>query len=289
MTPTRGIESSKGLWMVDTLDVDTFVENYLTPGRPVLVRGADTGWSAPAPWSLSSLRDRFGDRKVPLYDTLFQVNSVSTFARYLGRYTGREPSRDVPPYLRWFVRQSPMELPWSDEVFAELASDWTAPGWLPDTDFAFPRRRRTDHARDPFPGKGLFVCGQGGRTRLHRDPWATDAILLQTTGLKRVTLFAPEQGHLLTNGGAVVDLDRPDDERFPRWRSAEPVLEETLHPGQTLFIPADWYHTAVALEDSVSITWNFVHRTHERRFTEYLDGGGAADPVVGYFRSRELD
>jgi hypothetical protein len=87
----------------------------------------------------------------------------------------------------------------------------------------------------------------------------------------------------------VVDPDHPDDGRFPRWRQARPELDEVLEPGDAIFIPAGWYHTAVALTDSVSITWNFVHEIHERRFTSYLRGGGAADPTVAFFRARALD
>jgi hypothetical protein len=54
-----------------------------------------------------------------------------------------------------------------------------------------------------------------------------------------------------------------------------------------VFIPSGWYHSAVALTDSVSITWNFVHRTHEARFARYLNSSASEDdPTVSYFLSR---
>jgi hypothetical protein len=279
-----GRECGVTQFVVDALDNDTFFEDYFQPGRPVLVRGAVSAWGTPPPWRFDWLTERFAHHRVPLYDTLFGVTGVTTFARYVERYTASKRS-SMPPYLRWFVRQHTGDLPWSDEAFRELESDWRAPAWLPDSDFVFPRFRHADPVRDGFPGKGLFVCGRGGRTRLHTDPWATDAVLWQTTGTKRVTLYSPDAGHLLARDGAVVDLEKPDDERFPRWRSAVPVIDEVLQPGDMLFIASGWYHAAVALEDSVSLTWNFVHATHQARFDRYLKDGGGADRTVEYFLS----
>ncbi|MEO3928550.1 cupin-like domain-containing protein [Micromonosporaceae bacterium B7E4] len=270
---------------VATLGRDTFVDGFLRPGRPVLVRNALAGWPVATPWDLESLTRRFGDRPVPLYDTLFALNGYSTFRDYVAKHTGAAVS-GIPPYLRWFARQNQANLPWADAAFAELAAEWTMPDWLPDSDYVFPRTvGPVSAARDPFPAKGLFVCGRGGRTRLHVDPWASDACLCQAVGSKRVTMFGPDAAALLSAGDAVVDLDHPDDRVFPRWREAVPVFEEVLQPGDAVFIPSGWYHMAVALTDSVSITWNFVHRTHGPRFARYLRSGGADDLTVRYFLS----
>jgi hypothetical protein len=158
------------------------------------------------------------------------------------------------------------------------------PDWLPDSGYVFPETSGpVDAARDRFPGQGLFVCGRGGRTRLHVDPWVSDACLCQTTGRKRVIMFAPEAGDVLEAGGEVVDVDEPDERAFPHWHEAKPDFDEVLHPGDAVFIPAGWYHTAIALDDSVSITWNFVHELHGDRFERYLRAGGAEDPTVAFF------
>jgi hypothetical protein len=272
--------------VVDTLDRSKFVNDFMFPGRPVLVRNALAAWSMAPPWSLTSMTERFGHHRVPLYDTLFSLHGVSTFGRYVAGYTG-DAVTGIPPYLRWFARQNTKRLPWADGAFADLEPDWTMPDWLPDSEYVFPRvRANVDAARDPFPAKGLFVCGRGGRTRLHVDPWASDACLCQTTGTKRFIMFEPEAGEVLRAGDAVVDLDQPDERKFSRWHEAKPAFDEVLRPGDAVFVPAGWYHTAIALADSVSITWNFVHRTHESRFERYLRSGGANDPTVNYFNQR---
>lgn len=268
------------------MDASTFIRSYLHPNRPVLVRGVLSGPSyAPVPWSLQSLTDRFGSYKVPLYDTLFSLHQVSTFGRYVQRYTG-DAVTGVPPYLRWYTKQNRQRLLWADDAFRELEPDWRMPSWLPTADYVFPAFPRTqttvDASRDPFPAKGLFICGTGGRTRLHVDPWASDACLCQVTGTKRMIMFAPEAGEVLSAGEDVVDLDHPDEQRFPRYLEAKPDFDEVLHPGDAVFVPSGWYHTAVALTDSVSITWNFVHATHEDRFNNYLKRAGS-DETVQYF------
>src|SRR5947199_10777781 len=111
----------------------SFADEFLGPGRPLLVRDALAGFGWAPPWTLSALTERFGEERVPLYDTLFSLRGLSTFRRYVERYTGNAVS-GVPPYLRWFVRQSPEPLPWADGAFAALEADWTMPDWLPDAD-----------------------------------------------------------------------------------------------------------------------------------------------------------
>jgi hypothetical protein len=268
---------------VDTLDGSVFANQYLRPGRPVLVRQALGTWESAPPWSLSALARRFKDHRVLLYDTLFSLEKVSTFGRYIARYTG-EAVTGVPPYLRWYARQNHQQLPWADEAFRELEPEWTMPEWLPVSDYVFPSLAADVNAlRDPFPAKGLFVCGREGRTRLHVDPWASDACLCQLTGTKRFIMFPPEAAEVLASGSNVVDLDAPDERAFPHWHEARAVFDEVLGPGDVVFVPAGWLHTAIALEDSVSVTWNFVHATHESRFARYLDGGGFRDETVRYF------
>jgi hypothetical protein len=242
---------------VASLSADEFVIRFLAPREPVHVRGAE-GWAWAPEWSLAELVRRFGEHRVPLYDSLFALRGLSTFADYVARYTGRSAAGE-PPYLRWYTRQGPQRMPWADAAFAELAELWAMPAWLPRSGYLLPWSGG-DATRDPFPAKGLFVCGAGGRTRWHVDPWASDACLCQATGDKRVLVFAPGADH-----------------------STPPRLDVLLHPGDCLYLPAGWPHSAVALSDSVSITWNFVHEVHREPFERYLRSGGAADPVVRHF------
>ncbi|MET8234289.1 cupin-like domain-containing protein [Micromonospora sp. NPDC005298] len=267
------------------IDQSEFIDTYLSRNRPFVARNCFLrSWSMAPPWQLDLLAQRFGHHRVPVFDTLFEMQRTVDFSEFVAMMEKRARGDEPVPYMRWYVRQRRFQMICADKAFEELAGDWSAPSWLPSTDYVFPAiRQDADPVRKSFPAKGLFICDAGGRTRLHVDPWASDAVLCQVTGEKRFVMYPPEAAEFLSDGDTLIDVENPDDVRFPRWRSIEPVVDATLSPGDAIFIPAGWYHTAVALTPSVSITWNFVHETNADRFAEYLRSGGDADPTVKYF------
>jgi hypothetical protein len=272
---------------MSSIGQNEFVDTYLAGNKPFVARNCFLRtWPMAPPWELSLLAERFADYHVPVFDTLFEMQRVVNFRDYVAMIENRRPGDEPVPYMRWYARQRRFQMICADKAFTELADSWAAPSWLPSADYVFPAiRQDADPVRDSFPAKGIFICDAGGRTRMHVDPWASDAVLCQVTGEKRFIMYPPEAAEFLSDGDAVVDIAAPDDARFPRWRSVGAALDVTLSPGDAIFIPAGWFHTAVALTPSVSITWNFVHETNVGRFAKYLESGGATDPVVKYFAS----
>jgi ribosomal protein L16 Arg81 hydroxylase len=59
-------------------------------------------------------------------------------------------------------------------------------------------------------------------------------------------------------GGDGLNPAEPDLEKFPEYTGAHP-FEVVLHPGEVLFIPANWYHYVVSLDPSISLTFNFIN------------------------------
>ncbi len=85
----------------------------------------------------------------------------------------------------------------------------------------------------------------------HYDP--SENIACCVAGSRRFTLFPPEQvvnlyvgPFELTPSGAtisMVDLDKPDLERYPRFREAQEAGYETvLEPGDAIYVPYLWWH-----------------------------------------------
>ncbi|WP_419402987.1 cupin-like domain-containing protein [Stenotrophomonas rhizophila] len=86
-----------------------------------------------------------------------------------------------------------------------------------------------------------------------------DNLACCAVGRRRFTLFAPEQIDNLypgplepTPGGqvvSVVEFDRPDFDRHPRFRDALASAQTAeLEPGDAIFIPSMWWHHVRSLE-----------------------------------------
>ena len=101
----------------------------------------------------------------------------------------------------------------------------------------------------------VAVAGEGpGGGAVHLWPHfdVMDNVLLQGCGSKRVICFPPECDADLhacgrSSSSPVLDVDVPDQERFPRFKRAHAMRREAaLTPGDLLYIPALWWHRVSA-------------------------------------------
>ena len=100
---------------------------------------------------------------------------------------------------------------------------------------------------------------------LHYDPLSN--LLIQVVGRKRVilidpthpevnpnTLYAGEEYGQQYNTSSIHNLDEVDRARFPQAPPVHVVAQQaTLHPGDILFIPEKWWHSAKSLDFSISV------------------------------------
>jgi hypothetical protein len=290
----------------ENLTVEAFLSTYVQKNQPVIVTGAMRDWKALAQWGPESLVSRFGNESVQVYGDLFRLAKIMPLSAYLEQHFNRSNAaaesgrpRSVP-YVRWYCHLvGDDRVPWADGVFTRLMEEWARPAFFPPDSFALPFCSPTesiDPSRDWFPARGLFISGQGARTRLHADPWCSDALLCQIYGRKEFVMFEPSQGAYLANGERLVDIEAPDREMFPEFPQATEAVRDTLEPGEILLVPAGWYHHFKSVTDSVSLTWNFVHDCRLGEYLSYLGRGPAENEIkqlsYAYFDSpghRQLD
>lgn len=258
-----------------SLSPEVFEDEHLRPGVPVVVTDAMVGWSLGERWTPDWLHKRFGGYRVQVYNSYFDFQTVQRLSAFLSARFGRKDAGTELPYVRWYTRFKDVDFCWADAFFQEVRDEWEFPYFLPNQGYLLPRRtgpEAQDLRTQPFPAKGLFISGSGARTGLHVDPWASDAVLCQAYGAKHWLMFAPELADRLMAGADVMDLERPDYGKFPLAAGLEPTCEFTLLPGEMVYVPRGWLHAVRSLDDSISVTWNFVHCAGATAFEHWLDG-----------------
>lgn len=274
---------------IDMPSPDVFVTEYIATNTPAIVRGLD--YSADQ-WQPEALRSRIGDLTALVYGTLFDLEDIQTLEDYLDTWFGLEGDMEEGvPYVRWYNQLKDVEFAWGDEAFSRVAPLWRMPVCLPTKNFVVPVSRAdagTDPVWNAFPYRGLLVAARGARTRMHRDPFCSDAVVCQFYGKKEVALYRPDRAQELTQQsdgtsfGGFIDVRAEALDTV----SVEPDFHGTVGAGEMVYIPHGWLHDVIAIEDSVSITWNFVHSKGASKFAEYLSSGYDGDPefeVLKYF------
>ena len=266
---------------ITQLAPEEFLSKYLLKNQPIIISDAMRNWAAATKWTPQYFTERFGNEQVQVYGDLFRLMKITSLSDYLRKYFKQKRadvgSTPAVPYVRWYSHLLGDErVPWADEVFRQLEDDWSRPYFFPAHSYVLPYcapRDKIDPSRNWFPARGLFISGQGARTRLHADPWCSDALLCQMYGQKDFVMYDPGQAKYLTNGSRSVDVDAPDLTAFPDFPQARPFVCDVLRPGEMLLVPAGWFHHFKSTTDSISLTWNFVHQRRLPDFLSYLAAG----------------
>jgi histone arginine demethylase JMJD6 len=108
----------------------------------------------------------------------------------------------------------------------------------------------------------IFFGGAGGRfPYLHYDLLHLHAWITQLYGDKEFTLYAPDQEPFLYPDpelpwqSRIRDLHAADFVRYPLLRNAH-AQRVVLHAGETLFLPAGWWHTTRNLTFTISVAFD---------------------------------
>lgn len=236
------------------LSRDQFDREYLRPLRPVILTDAISHWRALGRWSPQFFKEKYGGLEVEVDG---EVIALGNLIDRVEASTDDNPA----PYLR---NQALAE--WPPELSADVfpMPDCTQPNWLESR--VFPKGEKLSSVE-------AYIGGQGAKFPiLHYDGLHTHAFLMQLYGDKEYIAFSPEQTRflypqdgILANKSRIDDLLNPDLAAFPLVDQAE-GLRFPLHPGETLFVPSGWWHTARIVSPSVTVSINSVNRANAAAF-----------------------
>ena len=251
----------------------TFYERYVRRNHPVVITGATDTWQAIKSWSPDYFRTHFPEAKViyTAWESTNPTNDPTDYYRLRKRRTttvGEFVSlMNSGSHSRDYVSQFPIldQLPELRNDIGSLEAYMNIPRTYPAA-----LQRKLKKAATLWLGPAGIV------TPVHFD--SAHNLLVQIHGHKKLILIPPQQsdslyypclelGHV---NYSPVDVEAPDYDRFPRFRSATP-FEVVLAPGEVLFIPVRWWHYARALEPTISLNfWWFSIDSLRRMWHPYL-------------------
>jgi len=247
------------------LDARRFLEEFLIPGRPVLIKDAAPPEEV---FSLAAFRREMAQKEV--------------FVCEHGKLRG--------PKWQWsrYAYQYPLRV----EEYLRMIEDGRAAGRdiylsflrVGDIEAAVGARRFMDKVAERYGLEKLYPDMEGylwvGPVG-HVEPLHTDEgdnTLYQVAGVKHLAIFPPDQMHNLYPFPLIgplppwvsqVDIDRPDHQRFPRVGQALARRHDViLEPGNMLFLPTQWSHevTIVSGEPCISVNRQWKIRPWRRNF-----------------------
>ena len=271
--PTFSQEIDRHEW--SQLGCERYVREYINPLKPVIITGALDHWPARDKWTFEFFKDHHGDL------TLEIDGRELSMAQLIDEVIASTPEAPAPYLRNHLVTKLPVAL---QADIAPMPS-CTRPNWL---------EHPLMSARAPMTYTELYIGGRGAKFPvLHYDGLHTHAFLMQIQGVKEYIGFAPDQTPYLyvrgepeqasvsqtreqPNISEISDIENWDENRFSLFGSAKGI-RFTLHPGETLFMPSGWWHTARILSPSITISINGVNAANwsdfRKDFSRYYMAG----------------
>jgi len=233
-----------------------FQRSYLKSLQPVIIKDLSASWPAMKKWSPEYLKEKYGEKRVKVYNANFAKQGKSymsnvdviPFKEFIDLVSQR--SMD----LRMFLYNLKTQMP---ELVEDIQIPSIASGFSRNLIFMF------------FGCKGSF-------TPMHFDIDMAHVFHTPIYGKKRVTLFPIEESKNLYKHPftcrSYVDVDNPDFKKFPRLKNAQ-GYQDTLQPGETLFIPGGYWHHIAYNESGCSVSLRCPHQSLSARLQGYINLG----------------
>ena len=255
MTQLSDTLSSSTIERRHELPHEQFVSDYLMPLKPVILTDALKHWPALGRWSPQMFKREFGQVDVTVDGKDYKLGPFIDLVE--------SSSREHPaPYLR-----NQLLADWLPELIPDITPlpTCTEPNWLESKLFL---------RKKPLTFLEIFIGGEGSEfPQLHYDYLHVHAFLMQIYGSKQFFVYPPEQTPFMypgqgvnNNKSTVGDVANVDLGKFPLFANAIPITF-VLQPGETLFVPAGWWHTTRMLSPSITMSVNSANESNWTPFT----------------------
>lgn len=222
---------------------------------------------APSSWTLPFFASTFGQRQVafgfpedPAFKRLVTPQATVPIGRYIRKVMRSSSADDDRPYLRNL---------WLLETFPELASSVQLPAALLEQNVLAHASLAPSLPREWNPWIELFLSPEGALyPEVHVDAHQSHAWLAQISGVKEIIAWQPRVERKGARWTATEIEQRVQDGRIQFLvdgnTSFEDLFDHTrpirlrLEPGEMAVIPAGWWHTALSVSASVTLSGNFV-------------------------------
>ncbi|XP_065197388.1 uncharacterized protein LOC135828886 [Sycon ciliatum] len=234
---------------ISRLDPTAFFRDFLSQGRPFVVRGGIKSWPAYEKWTDEYLMSKVGNDQTMVThapDNIFYFYgkkhdmTESTVGDFLSTY--RDPNRKKNLYLAQHPLQS------EDGTKSKIRDDVKQP---PFTKFL--------HLEDAF----VWMGGGDQVTPVHFDN--SENVMCMVAGRKHIRIFEPGMSNFLyplvqNKNTAVTSQVRNASNRnqpdFPEFAQAS-SLTVTLEAGDLFFLPAYWWHEVTSFDRNIAVNWWF--------------------------------
>jgi len=216
---------------------EEFIKNYLKPQRPVVFTDLTKDWPATQKWTFEFLKHQYGNLEVPIVGTDYhqpgpgymKSHIKMKFGAYLDLIQKGQTENRI---FLWNIFDHAREL------IHDVSNPTICDGWI-----------------DKYPF--MFLGGAGAVTSLHYDIDCSHVFHTHFLTRKHIVLFDKKQSPLLYQHPFTVQSHvnplKPDYDRFPALQKAV-GYETILYHGETLFIPALWWHYIVYIDSGFSMS-----------------------------------
>ncbi len=251
---------------ISSLGQETFIRKYRNTGTPVVITGLlDTEGD----WNLDFLCETFGEREFLFRNygrdrynrDQRQWKSIGSgvalqsmpFTRYAEMLRSHQAHEDKISLGKYPLKNTPLTDRHSLKIIGEQLG-----------------------LTQPVSDLNIYVTPGGHRSGLHYD--SMDGTLMQLHGAKKIIFFPPSEtnklypfpvylhlryGLKLRCWFSQVSLENPDFQVFGKFKEAfENRYEVILNPGETLYIPAGWWHDVISLGDEMVCAVNRFWRVY---------------------------